>query len=95
MSESKWTPGPWRIDPCWDVLGNTDDGNGLVCAVTHDAVPVDEARANARLIAAAPSMYEALRRLVIEAELDGMDKRPGWDAWVSQGRAALRLAEGE
>jgi len=55
------TPGPWVIDPCWDILGNTYDGNGMVCQITTDAVPRDEAEANARLIAAAPDLLEALR----------------------------------
>jgi len=58
---TKHTPGPWLIDPSWDILGNTKDGNGMVCQITVDAVPRDEAAANAHLIAAAPDMYEALR----------------------------------
>lgn len=58
----KHTPGPWVIDPCWDILGNTDDGNGMVCQITTDAVPRAEAEANARLIAAAPDMLEALKQ---------------------------------
>ena len=62
------TPGPWVIDPCWDILGNTDDGNGMVCQITTDAVPRAEAEANARLIAAAPDLLAALQQA--EQQLD-------------------------
>lgn len=54
----KHTPGPWKVDPCWDILGNTDDGNGMVCQITTDAVPRAEAEANARLIASAPELAD-------------------------------------
>ena len=63
-AHSKHTPGPWVVDPCWDILGNTDDGNGMVCQITTDAVPRAEAEANARLIAAAPDLLEALRAII-------------------------------
>lgn len=66
-AHGKHTPGPWVVDPCWDILGNTDDGNGMVCQITTDAVPRAEAEANARLIAAAPELLEALRDLAREA----------------------------
>ena len=56
------------IDPCWDILGNTDDGNGMVCQITTDAVPRAEAEANARLIAAAPDLLAALQQA--EQQLD-------------------------
>ena len=61
---TKHTPGPWRIDPSWDILGNTKDGNGMVCQITVDAVPRDEAAANAHLIAAAPDLLAALKALL-------------------------------
>lgn len=32
---------------------------------------------------------EALRHLATEAKLDGMDKRAGWDCWVSLADEAL------
>ena len=70
MSESKRTPGPWKLE-VWDMEGN------IVVAGQHDArgvYPVAEcsnkclfpgqAEANARLISAAPDLLEALQELV-------------------------------
>jgi hypothetical protein len=76
MSETKFTPGPWRVE----------EGTTLVWGATSDETsymkwPVaraelaqqwqkqgrpteDEAEANARLIAAAPTLYEALEEAV-------------------------------
>lgn len=71
------TPGPWVLDPCWDILGNTDDGNGMVCQITTDAVPRAEAEANARLIAAAPCLLEALNLVAWSGKFECFDD----DAW--------------
>jgi hypothetical protein len=62
---SKSTPGPWVID--WnvsrlDIFGS--DETTLVASLRRSTLSqaIDEAaRANARLISAAPEMYEALR----------------------------------
>lgn len=50
---SAHTPGPWTVEDARRVLGSTDYGR----SVMRDA----EVEANARLIAAAPDMLEALR----------------------------------
>lgn len=49
---------------------------------------------DARLIAAAPDPLEALRRLMQEAVLDGMEARAGWDCWINCAREAIAKAEG-
>lgn len=85
QDHGKHTPGPWVIDPCWDILGNTDDGNGMVCQITTDAVPRAEAEANARLIAAAPDLLEACRQAL------GCDLDPNTIALI---RAAIARATG-
>ena len=60
------TPGPWRVAPASAYAGadiNVDAGtNGFValCGTRGDAV----AEANAKLIAAAPELFEALYRLL-------------------------------
>lgn len=88
------TPGPWVIDPCWDILGNTDDGNGMVCQVTTDGVPIAEASSNARLIAAAPELLEALSALDrMNRGLDWCDPDEQARRW-SCARAAIAKAEG-
>ena len=63
MSDTKWTPGPWRIGRYHHVvLPNPDcqksEGGGEgICHVYGDA---HKRVANSHLIAAAPELYEAL-----------------------------------
>lgn len=67
MSERKWTPGPWeteRGDRRWRVSINGQNWEGLakvVVRMEHDQTDREDGWANARLIAAAPELYEALR----------------------------------
>lgn len=68
---TKFTPGPWSYSPCkvhtrgWDgfqICFTDEDGDELIVAefeATHSGVEAD-----ARLMAAAPDLYEALRRMV-------------------------------
>lgn len=68
MSETKHTPGPWEISPVRThdgnsmVVGGMDRAFGLVaeCVVDEDA----------RLIAAAPEMLDALLQAQIYIEAD-------------------------
>lgn len=69
MSAAKHTPGPWSVHPGGQYVGERIDGpsgRGLAHAITRDPHPtlghglsVDEAAANARLIAAAPDLLAA------------------------------------
>ncbi len=60
------TPGPWRVDPFY--VADVQNGDGaLEIASTHprvltggEAPDLEECHANARLIAAAPELLEAL-----------------------------------
>ena len=75
MINATHTPGPWRVDPefCTDI--QTTDGlleigrapcaedGGKAASLPHNAPPIEEAVANARLIAAAPDLLEALKNL--------------------------------
>lgn len=66
----KHTPGPWHVDPKAPEESFFEDVNILrhdglavaVCVHNGDIVP-PEPEANARLIAAAPDLLEALREL--------------------------------
>ncbi len=68
MSEVKHTPGPWHCTPEADLprigvyAGKDDeDDEAIICDVTDEDLKVDgENEANARLIAAAPDLLEAL-----------------------------------
>lgn len=56
--EGAYTPGPWSLDGFPTAIW----ANGVWIASTNmDNVPIDERRANARLIAAAPELLVALK----------------------------------
>ncbi len=99
------TPGPWKwsqesVDPEWAVV--TSEGGNVVANVNSetgpDIPPLVSTKmpqhANARLIAAAPAMYEALSRL-----FDGnVDCGTYWKIDASDIQAAkqaLAQAEGQ
>lgn len=70
MSEAKHTPGPWEVaqysDGAYIMSDHVDPGFGVKQEVARvHAKRHDDARghANARLIAAAPELLEALRKI--------------------------------
>jgi hypothetical protein len=100
------TPGPWHNG---NVLGNwwkIYDENGCFIASANDPSPApnhkadgfDIAHANARLIAAAPDLLEALDRLVWECDTNnGYDSNlegSEHDA-IEAARAAIAKAKGQ
>lgn len=96
------TPGPWVADePNYDkriVLRAPASGHMIVCSVgnggctsDHKPTAIDQtamAQANARLIAAAPAMYQALKALLDRYHVMGCGDGP--EALASA--AALRTA---
>ena len=67
------TPGPWSIDTCGDpiIINGPEDGRAIVAWVPSAQDNPDEdwspeELANARLIAAAPALAEALREILAE-----------------------------
>lgn len=65
MSEMKHTPGPWFVERQIQnyrsgatALCITSRGEGQVAQTVASIVSIDSGKANARLIAAAPTMYE-------------------------------------
>lgn len=58
MAEPKFTPGPWQVDEDFpqDILAGDR-------RIAVSAFPDAEGSANAHLIAAAPDLYKALKRL--------------------------------
>ena len=93
------TPGPWSIDDAgaWiNIYGSESDDANIVAKIEitdgstdylHDQ---ETARANARLIAAAPELLEAL-----EALLGNCLDSEGLAAAHAKARAALAKAGGE
>lgn len=83
MSETKFTPAPWKAEygsvvtdykPDTKRIHGYGADNDFVCDLNdgeyHEYYSADEQEANTNLIAAAPELYEALDRLVnwIETE---------------------------
>ena len=84
MSEPKWTPGPWfvgkpfkdrnntitpilhRKPPCGSC--GTSSGDWLVAWLFKNSLPKEQLGPNARLIIAAPDLYDALDKLAHEAQ---------------------------
>lgn len=102
------TPGPWRVFICddggkwngWPLSIYTDDPKRTVCRpggiYPHDwkhSISQREAVANARLIAAAPTMLAALQAIARAWD------HPGWTEQIAltikQVRAAIADAEGQ
>jgi hypothetical protein len=88
---AQFTPGPW------DMRGLTvfehDKTSMSIAVVTQHEV---NAKANARLIAAAPSLYDAASLFASSAVIDEHTHRVTVDEYVlSAVRAALAKARGE
>lgn len=102
MSKHKHTPGPW-----WSERILTEDGQKLYCIkhdesgfVVYNMPPpmscAPEFEANARLIAAAPAMLEALEQLVRWIrEPWGEDDGQANDYVISEAYRAISLATGK
>lgn len=64
---SKHTPGPWKIREqagCLVVYASISAGESSVCELRYLWTP--QQKANARLIASAPELLEALRQCITE-----------------------------
>lgn len=96
MSDKKYTPGPWSVSEANDLpLGATlrvvriRGGESRLRICDMDTIS-DDAEANARLIAAAPELVEALEDALRMAMFEGAPFRP----WHNAARAALAKALG-
>lgn len=97
---SKHTPGPWNTTcgvatvsdnrPSPRIVAECDPG--MIDCHSVDPIQMAEARANARLIAAAPLLLEVLKSLV-----DSIDNGYSWtgkECGMADARAAIAKAEG-
>lgn len=65
---STHTPGPWRVDQPGRECGVEGARGEPVCAMLFNAsngVPLEASKANARLIAAAPELFDALCKMQV------------------------------
>lgn len=102
---SKHTPGPWVVLNTHDIFTNIGAENAdgdcapyndgwHVADCGSDDLNIDEIRANARLIAAAPNLLAALQEVVAEADAYEAKHGPMHRPWVRIARAAIAKAEG-
>jgi hypothetical protein len=100
MSGENWTPGPWQALP-WEADNGGTDWNVWGPKQTNhigdDNLSGDYgSEHDARLIACAPELYEALSDFVQMGEQYDWDKATtGRDIIMKNARAALRKARGE
>lgn len=103
MSDHRHTPGPWKsVKSNWDDSWTVDAENDVVCFFSylreedHVTVNLDNDETNARLIAAAPALLEALEAAV--SQYDGFPDEVLAEIapdWLAGARDALKLARGE
>jgi len=87
MSETKHTPGPWRVDG--DGRAAIIRGADMTIVSVRHRLPADVHFANARLIAAAPDMATFVERVLDYA------RECGDDALYAEADALLEKATGE
>lgn len=99
MSDVRHTPGPWRVVEDGGFRGIFNLGTGQkVAAVIGSIREGEHIEGNARLIAAAPELLEALREIAIApcmAELLGRPVDPDDACWCPGCRARAAIAKTE
>lgn len=113
MTNEKFTPGPWRYEqgsrnpwaPCIVSAHRTEYGEETMVVNLQGAMGGDDVNADARLIAAAPALFEALARLRTIGARISVHKHAGltvtnedWSEMheaLNTARAALSAARGE
>lgn len=108
MTENtRWTPGPWTIHSKLTERNGTQMGyieiktpDGLaICTVFpfagNGGVGLDAGMANARLISASQSLYEALKWYVDNDDMLDPDANPWHYEGQQRAIAALKKARGE
>ena len=90
----KHTPGPWRQVRHTVWAGPPNTANGPIAETS--GCTFDEGEANARLIAAAPTLLEALEDVIDSNFQHGMVKvTPEMFAIITQARDAIKAAKGD
>jgi hypothetical protein len=100
MSETKFTPGPWRLADHSYTFIISKPGDGYitrdVCRMDASTMSAFQQKANAHLIAAAPELYEALEELHAQQNGPPLEKyKTRWEKAMRKTEAALAKARGE
>jgi len=103
MEYTKGESGKWDIhelDNSFEIhpLEDSEEGIIIIADVIWESVSKEEAFANARLIASAPDLYEALKGLLNWAKLSDSGDTGVWsdenDPAIIQANQAITKAEG-
>ena len=87
---STHTPGPWSVKGThYGDQFRAESIEPNICEMVSSRSP-EETTANARLIAASPDLYEALREIIAEWDARDLNDTGG----IALARAALAKAEG-
>lgn len=97
MAELKHTPGPWEHQHCHTAIVT---GNQTLARVYHgEGRSFNESKANARLIAAAPELLEALIEMVEDFsdrfDLESSSTNPGIKHVIAEARHVIKKATGK
>lgn len=94
MTQTQHTPGPWQYWPSIGQVNRPGDPN-QICNIppNGDKKPADENDANARLIAAAPELLEALE-MVVNIATHPKATKADIKRIAEEARAALAKAKG-
>ena len=90
---SKFTPGPWALDR-WGAVCHANKQLVVVEGVALSGRSTDETRANARLIAAAPELLDALKYCAAVCAGEALNKSDLINA-LEKARGAIAKATGE
>lgn len=96
MSESKFTPGPWHVGDGNETIVYDANRWAIASATTFHRKHEDgSSEANAKLIAAAPELLEALEALkreiiLSDVNMDYIDSH--FKPWLDKARAAIHKA---
>jgi hypothetical protein len=94
----KYTPGPWEVDFSEKYYKPCIRHNGMiVCTLPHNPIGIngtDERKGDARLIAAAPEMYELAKHITAMFDDAYLNGHPEWEEIVKEAFTALAKAEG-
>lgn len=94
MSNPKHTPGPWELDQDEQPFVYPAVGGRMIAACNMQQRGMEENVANARLIAAAPELLAAAKRILHHDEHCGAGDCDQWAEVIAQLRAAVLKGEG-
>ena len=95
MSDVTHTPGPWTLTNSREVFSKAS--GDPICVVSWGFTPLDRqvAKADARLLAAAPELLAALKEIRrIAADIPAIERNPRFADASRDALAAIAKAEG-